>query len=252
MKSRLLAGRLALVTGAGRGLGAAIAQGLAEAGAEIILADLTEDKLDETAAKMQALGFRTRKEILDVTDRAAAGVLARRILEQDGGLDILVNNAGIAGRASFDDPAVVELFDKILNVNLTGAFNVSQSFAPALIARKGNVVHLCSVAGFVAGGSTTGYVVSKGAVKSLTQVMARDLAPHGVRVNAIAPGIVMSEMAVAQLNRPGGADWFLSRVMMKRIGETREVVDPVVFLASEMASFITGAILPVDGGFLAA
>ena len=122
----------------------------------------------------------------------------------------------------------------------------------ALIARRGNVVHMCSVAGFVAGGSTAGYVVSKGAVRSLTQVMARDLAPHGVRVNAVAPGIMASEMATAQLNRPGGADWFLNRVPMKRIGETREIVDPVIFLASDMASFVTGAILPVDGGFLAA
>lgn len=109
-----------------------------------------------------------------------------------------------------------------------------------------------SVAGFVSGGSTAGYVVSKGAIRSLTQVMARDLAPHGIRVNAVAPGIMMSEMAVAQLNRPGGTDWFMNRVMMKRIGETSEVVDPVVFLASPMASYITGTILPVDGGFLAA
>lgn len=248
----LLKDRLVLVTGAGRGLGAAIARGMAQAGAAVILADLNPEGI---AAEVEALrdeGHDARAEILNVTDRAATAALATRILKGDGGLDVLVNNAGVAGRASFDDPAVTEVWDRVIGVNLEGTFNTSQAFVPALIAKKGNVVHLSSVAGFVAGGSTAGYVVSKGAVRSLTQVMARDLAPHDVRVNAVAPGIIMSEMAVAQLNRPGGADWFMNRVMMKRIGETREIVDPVVFLASDMASFITGAVLPVDGGFLAA
>ena len=249
--SELLKDRLVLVTGAGRGLGAAIARGMAEAGAAVILADLNAEGINAEAEALRAEGHDARAEVLDVTDRAATAALAARILA-DGGLDVLVNNAGVAGRASFDDPAVTEVWDRVIGVNLEGTFNTSQAFVPALIARKGNVVHLSSVAGFVAGGSTAGYVVSKGAVRSLTQVMARDLAPHGVRVNAVAPGIMMSEMAVAQLNRPGGADWFMNRVMLGRIGETREIVDPVLFLASDMASFITGTVLPVDGGFLAA
>lgn len=248
----LLKDRLVLVTGAGRGLGAAIARGMAQAGAAVILADLNPEGIAAEVEALRTEGHDARAEVLNVTDRAATAALAARILKGDGGLDVLVNNAGVAGRASFDDPAVTEVWDRVIGVNLEGTFNTSQAFVPALIAKKGNVVHLSSVAGFVAGGSTAGYVVSKGAVRSLTQVMARDLAPHGVRVNAIAPGIMMSEMAVAQLNRPGGADWFMNRVMMKRIGETREIVDPVVFLASDMASFITGAVLPVDGGFLAA
>lgn len=247
-----LQNKLALITGSGRGLGAAIARGLARAGAEVIICDINAELVTETTAALQAEGLAARGAVLDVTDRAALAAYAAGLLASDGGLDILVNNAGIAGRARFDEPEVTEVWDRVIAVNLGGAFNVSQAFVPALIARRGNVVHLSSVAGFVAGGSTAGYVVSKGAVKSLTQVMARDLAPHGVRVNAIAPGIIMSEMAVAQLNRPGGADWFLTRALLKRIGETQEVVDPVVFLASDKASFITGTILPVDGGFLAA
>ncbi|MCZ0963654.1 SDR family NAD(P)-dependent oxidoreductase [Paracoccus benzoatiresistens] len=250
--SGLLKDRLVLVTGAGRGLGAAIARGMAHAGAAVILADLNPEGITAEVKALCAEGHDARAEVLDVTDRAAIAALAARIVKGDGGLDVLVNNAGVAGRASFDDPAVTEVWDRVIGVNLEGTFNTSQAFVPALIAKKGNVVHLSSVAGFVAGGSTAEYVVSKGAVRSLTQVMARDLAPHGVRVNAVAPGIVMSEMAVAQLNRPGGADWFMNRVMMKRIGETREIVDPVIFLASNMASFITGTVLPVDGGFLAA
>jgi len=240
------------VTGAGRGLGAAIAAGMAVQGARVILADVDGDAARAQAAAIAADGFEAEGHALDVTDRTAVNAFAASVLARFGGLDVLVNNAGVAGRAAFDQPEAAEVWDRVIGVNLEGAFNVSHAFVPALKAAKGNVVHLCSVAGFVAGGSTAGYVVSKGAIRSLTQVMARDLAPHGIRVNAVAPGIMMSEMAVAQLNRPGGADWFMNRVMMKRIGETGEVVDPVIFLASSMASYITGTILPVDGGFLAA
>lgn len=250
--SGLLKDRRALVTGAGRGLGAAIAAGLAVQGAEVIIADIDAEAALAQAETIRAAGGRAEGHGLDVTDREAVRALAADVLARFGGLDILVNNAGVAGRAAFDQPEAAEVWDRVIAVNLEGCFNVSHAFVPALKAVKGNVVHLCSVAGFVAGGSTAGYVVSKGAVRSLTQVMARDLAPHGIRVNAVAPGIIMSEMAVAQINRPGGTDWFMNRVMMKRIGETGEVVDPVIFLASPMASYVTGAILPVDGGFLAA
>ena len=248
----LLKDKRVLVTGAGRGLGAAIAAGMAVQGARVILADVDGDAARAQAAAIAADGFEAEGQALDVTDRTAVNAFAASVLARFGGLDVLVNNAGVAGRAAFDQPEAAEVWDRVIGVNLEGAFNVSHAFVPALKAAKGNVVHLCSVAGFVAGGSTAGYVVSKGAIRSLTQVMARDLAPHGIRVNAVAPGIMMSEMAVAQLNRPGGADWFMNRVMMKRIGETGEVVDPVIFLASSMASYITGTILPVDGGFLAA
>ena len=248
----LLRDKRVLVTGAGRGLGAAIAAGMAVQGARVILADVDGDAARAQAAAIAADGFEAEGHALDVTDRTAVNAFAASVLARFGGLDVLVNNAGVAGRAAFDQPEAAEVWDRVIGVNLEGAFNVSHAFVPALKAAKGNVVHLCSVAGFVAGGSTAGYVVSKGAIRSLTQVMARDLAPHGIRVNAVAPGIMMSEMAVAQLNRPGGADWFMNRVMMKRIGETGEVVDPVIFLASSMASYITGTILPVDGGFLAA
>lgn len=252
MMTQLLKGRIALVTGAGRGLGAAIAAGMADHGARLILTDRDGKAAGEEAVAIRDRGGEAESHALDITDRAAVKTFAADLLDRHGRLDILVNNAGIAGRAAFDTPEAETVWDDIMAVNLEGTFNVSHALVPALKAGKGCIVHLCSVAGFVAGGSTAGYVVSKGAVRSLTQVMARDLAPHGIRVNAVAPGIMMSQMALAQLNRPGGADWFMNRVMMKRIGETREVVDPVVFLSSPMASYITGTILPVDGGFLAA
>ncbi|PRX08778.1 UNVERIFIED_ORG: NAD(P)-dependent dehydrogenase (short-subunit alcohol dehydrogenase family) [Martelella mediterranea] len=250
--TQLLKGKLALVTGAGRGLGAAIATGMAAQGARLILTDRDGAAAGIEAGTIRDRGLEAESHALDITDRAAVKAFAEDIVSRHGKLDILVNNAGVAGRAAFDTPEAETVWDNVMSVNLEGTFNVSHALVPALKAGKGCIVHLCSVAGFVAGGSTAGYVVSKGAVRSLTQVMARDLAPHDIRVNAVAPGIMMSQMAVAQLNRPGGADWFMNRVMMKRIGETREVVDPVVFLASSMASYITGTILPVDGGFLAA
>ena len=249
---QLLTDKLALVTGSSRGLGAAIASGMAAHGARLILTDVDVTGAEDLARDLSAKGCLAEAHALDVTDRGAVSKLADDILSRFGGLDILVNNAGIAGWAAFDDPAVVALWDKVLDVNLEGCFNISHAFVPHLKAAKGNVVHLCSIAGFVSGGSTAGYVVSKGAIRSLTQVMARDLAPHGIRVNAIAPGAIVSEMAAAIQNRPGGLDWFTSRVMMKRMGEPSEVVAPVVFLASSMASYITGTTLPVDGGFLSA
>lgn len=248
----ILEGRRALITGAGRGLGAAIAAGLAAHGARVTLVDLDAGNAGQTAAALREQGFAAEGFGLDVSDRAAVGAFAAEDAARHGGLDILVNNAGVAGRAAFGTGDAPAVWDRIIAVNLEGAFNVSHAFVPALKAARGNVVHLCSVAGFVAGASTAGYVVSKGAIRSLTQVMARDLAADGIRVNAVAPGIMMSEMATAQLARPGGVDWFLNRVPMKRIGEADEIVGPVAFLASPMASYITGVVLPVDGGFLAA
>jgi NAD(P)-dependent dehydrogenase (short-subunit alcohol dehydrogenase family) len=217
-----------------------------------VLVDLNGQAVHALAEELRAEGAEVESDELDVTDRVAVGAFATGLTARHGGLDILVNNAGVAGRAAFDTPEAVEVWDRVIAVNLEGTFNVSHALVPALKAARGSIVHLCSVAGFVAGGSTAGYVVSKGAIRSLTQVMARDLAPHGVRVNAIAPGIIMSEMAQAQIARPGGTDWFMNRVMMGRIGEADEIVGPVVFLSSSMASYITGAVLPVDGGFLAA
>lgn len=244
----ILSGKTAVVTGAGRGLGAAIAAGLAQAGAAVIVTDIDGEAAIGTATALRDDGHAASAEALDITDRTAVAAFAATL----GALDVLVNNAGVAGRAAFQDTEATEVWDRVMAVNLEGTFNMSRACVPALAAAGGNVVHLGSVAGFVAGGSSTGYVVSKGGVHALTRAMARDLAPLGIRVNAVAPGVVMSDMALAQLARPGGTDWFMNRVMMKRIGEAAEVVAPVVFLASSLASYITGVVLPVDGGFLAA
>jgi len=154
--SGLLKDRRALVTGAGRGLGAAIAAGLAVQGAEVIIADIDAEAALAQAETIRAAGGRAEGHGLDVTDREAVRALAADVLARFGGLDILVNNAGVAGRAAFDQPEAAEVWDRVIAVNLEGCFNVSHAFVPALKAVKGNVVHLCSVAGFVAGCSTAG------------------------------------------------------------------------------------------------
>ena len=248
----LLDNKLALITGAGGGLGSALALGFAREGARVIVADIDGARATAVAAQIQANGGQAWGEVLDVTDRDATRRWAKELTHRLGPIDVLVNNAGISGRGKVDDPQAPELWDRILRVNLDGLFNVTHAFIPALKQTRGNVVNLSSIVAFVSGVSTAGYVASKGAVRSLTQVLARDLAPHGVRVNAVAPGLMLTEMVRPQLDTPGGTDWFMKRAPMARGGEPEEVVGPVVFLASAMASYVNGVVLPVDGGFLAA
>ena len=248
----LLDNKLALITGAGGGLGSALALGFAREGARVIVADIDGARATAVAAQIQATGGQAWGEVLDVTDRDATRRWATELTHRLGPIDVLVNNAGISGRGKVDDPQAPELWDRILRVNLDGLFNVTHAFIPALKQTRGNVVNLSSIVAFVSGVSTAGYVASKGAVRSLTQALARDLAPHGVRVNAVAPGLMLTEMVRPQLDTPGGTDWFMKRAPMARGGEPEEVVGPVVFLASAMASYVNGVVLPVDGGFLAA
>lgn len=248
----LLKNKLALVTGAGGGLGTAIAEGFAREGARVVVADLDLDRARTTAQSIQAAGGTAWAEQLDVTDRASVNQFAQRVQQTIGAIDILVNNAGISGKSRIDEDTAPEVWDRILNVNLQGLFNVTHAFVPALKSTQGCIINLSSIVAFVSGISSAGYVASKGAVRSFTQVLARDLAPFGVRANAVAPGLMLTAMVAPQLAVPGGTDWYMKRVPMARGGEVDEIVGPVVFLASNMASYVNGVVLPVDGGFLSA
>ena len=248
----LLDDKLAWITGAGGGLGSALALGFAKEGARVVVADIDGARANAVAMQVRAAGGQAWAEVLDVTDRTATSRWAAELTQRLGPIDVLVNNAGISGRGKIDDAQAPELWDRILSVNLDGLFNVTHAFIPALKQTRGCVVNLSSIVAFVSGISTAGYVASKGAVRSLTQALARDLAPHGIRVNAVAPGLMLTEMVRPQLDTPGGTDWFMKRAPMARGGEPAEIVGPVVFLASGMASYVNGAVLPVDGGFLAA
>ena len=243
--------KLVLVTGGARGLGAAIARRFAAEGARVLVADRDLAAAQETAAAIRAGGGQADAEALDVTDAPAVDAFAAAVTARHGDIDVLVNNAGISARARFGEPGMREAWDRVLAVNLQGVFNVTHACVPALQRSHGSIVNLCSIVAFGAGISSAGYVAAKGAVRSLTQVLARDLAPHGVRVNAVAPGLMVTDMTTGQRDTPNGTDWYLVRVPTKRYGEADEVAGPVLFLASPLASYVNGVILPVDGGYLA-
>lgn len=240
-----------LVTGAGRGLGAAIAQGFANQGAAVIVADVDAALAEATAQTIRGAGGKAFPAVLDVTDAAAVRAYAQRSATEHGNLDILINNAGISARAPFDDPNTPEIWERLMSVNLQGTFNVTHAFVEQLKATRGAIVNLCSIVAYGCSISTAGYVVSKGGVRSFTEVLARDLAPHGVRVNAVAPGLMETEMTAGQRAQAQGTDWYMKRAPMARAGRADEIVGPVLFLASDMASYVNGVVLPVDGGYLA-
>ncbi len=240
-----------LVTGAGRGLGAAIAQGFARQGASVIVADVDAALAAATVQAIRGAGGKAADAVLDVTDAAAVRAFAQRSATEHGNLDVLVNNAGISARAPFDDPSTPEIWERLMSVNLQGTFNVTHAFVEQLKATRGAIVNLCSIVAYGCSISTAGYVVSKGGVRSFTEVLARDLAPHGVRVNAVAPGLMETEMTAGQRAQAQGTDWYMQRAPMARAGRADEIVGPVLFLASDMASYVNGVVLPVDGGYLA-
>jgi NAD(P)-dependent dehydrogenase (short-subunit alcohol dehydrogenase family) len=247
----LLAGKRALVTGAGQGNGRAIALGLAAHGADIVAADIDLAGAERTAADLRGSGGNAFAFRLDVTDPAACRALAQTIARDIGEISILINNAGIIIREGLDSPRAAENWRRVLDVNLTGVFNVTHAFLPALRKTRGAIVNLGSIASFVGVGDTLGYAPSKGGVKLLTQALARDLARDGIRVNAIAPGVIETAMTEVTRNDPARLAGFIGRTPLGRVGQPEELVGPVVFLVSEMASYVSGVTLPVDGGFLA-
>jgi NAD(P)-dependent dehydrogenase (short-subunit alcohol dehydrogenase family) len=247
----LLAGKRALVTGAGQGNGRAIALGLAAHGADIVAADIDLAGAERTAADLRGSGGNAFAFRLDVTDAAACRALAQTIARDIGEISILINNAGIIIREGLDSPRAAENWRRVLDVNLMGVFNVTHAFLPALRKTRGAIVNLGSIASFVGVGDTLGYAPSKGGVKLLTQALARDLARDGIRVNAIAPGVIETAMTEVTRNDPARLAGFIGRTPLGRVGQPEELVGPVVFLVSEMASYVSGVTLPVDGGFLA-
>jgi len=236
--------RVAIVTGGGGALGAAIAQGLADFGARVVIADL-----DAGLAKTAATGISgATAEVVDVTDPASATALAQRVNGAFGRIDILVNAAGIFRVAPALELSLAD-WDAVLRVNLTGIFVVTRAVAPHMLVRhRGNVVNITSVSSVVANLEYAAYAASKGGAMQLTRVLGIEWCRQGIAVNAIAPAFTETPLTHGYLERPGAHERVVGRIPMGRLAEPRDIVGAAVFLASDAASFMVGQTLFVDGG----
>ncbi|MEZ5726765.1 MAG: glucose 1-dehydrogenase [Burkholderiaceae bacterium] len=247
----LLAGRTALVTGAARGNGRAIAIGLAAAGARVVVTDVLEAEAEETAATIVSAGGEASAFVLDVTDAGACHALAAEVATEIAPIDLLVNNAGILVRQPLLSENAAEVWRRIIDVNVNGSFNVTNACVASLTATRGTIVNIASIASFVGQAGAAGYAPSKGAIKAMTQSFAAELAPHGVRVNALAPGVIETPMTEFTRADPARLARFMTRIPLARLGKPEDLVGPVVFLSSALSAYVTGVTLPVDGGYLA-
>jgi NAD(P)-dependent dehydrogenase (short-subunit alcohol dehydrogenase family) len=243
-----LAGKVVIVTGAAQGIGAACAQRFVREGAKVLLADVNDAAGQALASELQATYMHC-----DVSSKAQIDELVEKTLRQYGRVDVLVNNAGIFKAAPFLDVSE-EDFDAVIRVNLKGSFLMAQAVARAMVANKtrGSIINMSSVNGVLAIPSIASYNMSKGGINQLTRVAALAMADHGIRVNAVAPGTIATELAQkAVLTDETAKAKIMSRTPMRRLGEPREIADVVAWLASDAASYVTGEIVTVDGGRMA-
>lgn len=244
-----LDGKVALITGAGSGLGRQFAVTLAAAGASVVLAARRRRKLEETAEKVRAEGGNALCLELDVTQSLSISNCIRETVSETGMPDILVNNAGIA-KSAFLTEISEEDWDAVLDTNLKGVFMMAQAAAKAMInaGRPGSIINIASILGLRVSKALASYIAAKSAVVQLTKAMAIEWARYGIRVNALAPGYFITEINEEQF-ADGKADEFVKqRVPMGRVGELEEIAGPLLLLASDAGSYMTGSIITVDGG----
>ncbi len=243
--------RVAVVIGGTSGIGRAIAHGLAEAGADVVCTSRRAEQVENTAAEIEALGRRTLRVTSDVSDKSSLDSLLAKCIDAFGKVDILVNSAGRTKREPTLDVAD-ETWNKILETNLTGTLRACQVFGRHMIEQKyGRIINIASLSTFVSLFEVAAYSASKAAVASLTKSLAVEWARHGLNVNAIAPGVFRTALNEKLLDETPRGQEFLLRTPMGRFGSVEELAGAAIFLASEAASFVTGEVLVVDGGFLA-
>ena len=245
-----LEGKVAVVTGGTSGIGRALSLGFADAGADVIATARRQQQVDETAAEIEKRGRETLRMTSDVADRSTLETLCAAALERFGKVDILVNCAGIIKRTPTLDLPEAD-WTNILNTNLTGTLRACQVFGRNMLERGyGRIVNIASLNSFVALSEVAAYAASKAGVASLTRSLAVEWSKKGVTVNAVAPGVFRTDLNAQLLDSTPRGQELLMRTPMGRFGKTEELVGAVLYLASDSASFVTGQILVVDGGFL--
>jgi NAD(P)-dependent dehydrogenase (short-subunit alcohol dehydrogenase family) len=250
----LLQNHIAAVTGAGSGIGRAIALGYAREGSTVAVLDINGEAAAETAKQIRDAGGKAISLTLDVTDRAACHAVAAEVAAKLGKVSVLVNDAGITRRNAFtsDPAAVAKDWDDILAVNLHGMFNVTHAFIDQLRASKGRIVNLASIQSFVhlRTPSSTAYTASKHGVLGFTKALAAELGKDGVRVNCIGPGFIETPInEKVRANNPELVKTFLDHTPLGRAGQPEDIVGPAIFLACDLSAYVTGAIVMADGGY---
>lgn len=246
-----LDGKVALVTGGRSGIGRAIALAFAKAGADVVVCGRTPPDLEKVAGEIRTLGRRSLAIQTDVSRKSEVDNLVHRAVDEMGAIDILVNNAGISGEVNlFETPE--DEWDRVIDVNLKGCYLCAQAVGKGMIERKkGNIISIASTDGISAELIRRPYNVSKAGIIMLTRVLARQLASYGIRVNAIAPGWIKTEMIRPLWDYPERLKQVEAQIPMGRIGEPEEIAGVALFLASEASSYITGHTIVADGGSLA-
>lgn len=246
-----LKGKTALITGSGSGIGLAIAEGLAGAGAKIILNGRNESKLADAENWLRKQGFEVNKLVFDVTNSAAVKKAVSEYEKNYGPIDILVNNAGINIRGPFEEISE-ENWKKVLDINVNGAMIVSQVVGPFMIKRgAGKIINICSMQSELGRPTIVPYTVSKGGIKMLTKALATEWGRHNIQVNGIGPGYFETELTKPLKDDPEFDKWLCNRTPANRWGQPKELIGSAVFLSSEASDYVNGHILNVDGGLLA-
>jgi gluconate 5-dehydrogenase len=246
-----LDGQLALVTGSSAGIGFALARGLGQAGAALVLNGRDAAKLAAAAAALRAEGLVVHECAFDVTDAAASETAVADVEARVGAIGILVNNAGITRRGAFHEQSVADR-EAVLRTNIDSLFNVGQAVARRMVARgRGRIINIASVQSELARPGVSAYAATKGAVKMLTKGMAVDLGPHGITVNAIGPGYFKTELTAPLVADAKFSEWVINHTPSRRWGDVEDLAPVAVFLASDAGRFVNGHVLYVDGGMTA-
>jgi gluconate 5-dehydrogenase len=247
-----LGGRTALITGSSQGIGFALARGLLESGAGVVINGRDTSKLARAAESLGGPAARVHTAAFDVTNGAEVSQAIERIEAEIGPIDILINNAGIHKRVPLVDMTDLQ-WHEVIETNLTSAFFLARAVAPRMIARgSGKVINICSLMSEVARATTGHYAAAKGGLKMLTRAMAVEWAKSNVQVNGIGPGYIATELTKPLMENPAFNAWLCARTPAGRWGRPEELVGAAVFLASRASDFVNGQIIYVDGGVLAA